>query len=127
MDLRSRRDVIKTLLFGAVAGFTPLFSAISCAGKERKYRDFEPAYLKLHKSGELKKRGKKLWESMESCELCPRMCGVNKLKGEKGICQANSQLEVYAFHAHFGEEKPLVGDGGSGTGQDRVPERAGHS
>jgi len=43
------------------------------------------------------------------------MCGVNKLKGEKGFCQADRQLKISAFHPHFGEEKPLVGQGGSGT------------
>lgn len=31
--------------------------------------NFEPAYLKLHRSGELKKRGEELWSFMESCEL----------------------------------------------------------
>ena len=115
MHLKSRRNVIKTILYATFAGFTPLFSAISFVCKEIKDRDFEPGYLELHKSGELKKRGEKLWELMESCELCPRMCGVNKLKGEKGFCQANSQLEISSFHPHFGEEKPLVGKGGSGT------------
>ena len=33
---------------------------------------FEPAYLKLHKTGELKYRAEKLWTIMESCRLCPR-------------------------------------------------------
>ena len=48
---------------------------------------FEPAYLKLHKTGELKKRAKELWAIMESCELCPRRCGVNRHKGMSGVCQ----------------------------------------
>lgn len=52
---------------------------------------------------------------MECCELCPRMCGVNRLKGEQGFCGANAQLEISAAHPHFGEEAPLVGTGGSGT------------
>jgi putative pyruvate formate lyase activating enzyme len=52
---------------------------------------------------------------MESCELCPRKCGVNKLKGEKGFCGANAQLQISSFQAHFGEETPLVGRGGSGA------------
>ena len=77
--------------------------------------DFEPAYLKLHRSGELKKIGQELWNIMHSCQLCPRRCGVNRLKGEKGFCQANSQLVVSSYHPHFGEERPLVGKGGSGT------------
>jgi putative pyruvate formate lyase activating enzyme len=76
---------------------------------------FEPAYLRLHKSGELKKRGEALWRSMESCQLCYRECGVDRLAGEEGFCQASSQLEVSSYHPHFGEERPLVGRGGSGT------------
>lgn len=76
---------------------------------------FEPSYLELHRSGELKKRGEELWNIMKSCQLCPRECGANRLKGDEGFCQATSQLEVSAYHPHFGEEKPLVGRGGSGT------------
>ena len=78
--------------------------------------DFEPAYLKLHKTGELKKRAEKLWAIMERCQLCPRRCGVNRLKGMSGFCGApGATLVVSAFHPHFGEERPLVGNGGSGT------------
>jgi len=78
--------------------------------------EFEPAYLKLHKIGELKKRAQKLWAIMERCELCPRKCGVNRLKGMSGFCRApGTTLVVSAYHPHFGEERPLVGNGGSGT------------
>ncbi len=77
---------------------------------------FEPAYLKLHKTGELGNRAEKLWTIMESCRLCPRQCGVNRLKGMSGFCHSpGSTLVVSAFHQHFGEERPLVGTGGSGT------------
>lgn len=76
---------------------------------------FEPAYLKLHKSGELKRRGEELWRSMEECRLCPRECGAKRLKGERGFCQASAQLEVASYNPHFGEEHSLVGEGGSGT------------
>lgn len=76
---------------------------------------FEPAYLKL-KPGELERRATKLWAMMENCQLCPRKCGVNRLKGMKGFCHApGTTLMVSSFHAHFGEERPLVGYGGSGT------------
>ncbi|MGC8795351.1 MAG: radical SAM protein, partial [Bryobacteraceae bacterium] len=47
-------------------------------------KDFEPAYLKLERSGELARRARTLWEIYKSCRLCPRQCGVNRLKGEKG-------------------------------------------
>jgi putative pyruvate formate lyase activating enzyme len=77
---------------------------------------FEPAYLKFHKTGELKKRAEELWTVMESCELCPRRCGVNRHKGMSGVCRApGTTLVISAFHPHFGEERPLVGKGGSGT------------
>ena len=78
-------------------------------------QEFEPAYLALHRSGELKQRGKELWEKIEECCLCPRECGAKRLKGERGFCQANDKLEIAAFHPHHGEEKPLRGSGGSGT------------
>jgi putative pyruvate formate lyase activating enzyme len=116
MHLISRRDILKSILFASFAGFTPIFSTNSFGyNKKRIHGGFQPGYLYLHKSGELKKRGEKLWALMESCELCPRMCGANKLKGEKGFCQSDWQLEISSFHPHFGEEKPLVGQGGSGT------------
>ncbi|MBN2215384.1 MAG: hypothetical protein JW723_14185 [Bacteroidales bacterium] len=77
--------------------------------------DFEPSYLKLHRSGELKKRGEELWNVMERCILCPRECRENRLKGAKGTCMATSRLKIASYHPHFGEESPLVGKGGSGT------------
>ncbi|HIE05312.1 MAG TPA: radical SAM protein [bacterium (Candidatus Stahlbacteria)] len=77
---------------------------------------FEPSYLKLHQSGELKRRANQLWKVLGQCELCPRQCRVNRLKGEKGFCQApGARLVVSSFNPHFGEERPLVGRGGSGT------------
>lgn len=76
---------------------------------------FEPPYRLLHKSGELKRRGQELWNIMESCGLCPRECGAGRLDGDEGFCQASSQLEITSYHPHFGEERPLVGKGGSGT------------
>lgn len=80
------------------------------------YPDFEPAYIRLHMTGELKKGAEKLWQILERCELCPRRCGVNRLKGEMGFCHSpGARLVVSAAHPHFGEERPLVGRGGSGT------------
>ena len=77
--------------------------------------EFEPPYLTLHRSGELKKRGEELWQVMESCHLCPRQCGARRLDGQKGFCQSTSRLMISAFPPHHGEERPLRGQGGSGT------------
>ena len=77
---------------------------------------FEPAYLKLHETGELKKRAEELWAIMKRCRLCPRRCRVNRHKGMSGVCRApGTTLVISSSHPHFGEEKPLVGKGGSGT------------
>jgi putative pyruvate formate lyase activating enzyme len=80
------------------------------AGKE-----FEPAYLRLERSGELAARARELRAIYAACRLCPRRCGVNRFKGEKGVCQSTARVKVYSHHPHFGEERPLVGRGGSGT------------
>jgi len=77
--------------------------------------DFEPAYLSLHQSGELKARGDELWEIMQDCRLCPRSCGANRLENDRGFCGANAKLEISSYHPHHGEEKPLRGSKGSGT------------
>jgi putative pyruvate formate lyase activating enzyme len=76
---------------------------------------YRPGYISLHRSGELKKRGESLWEILRKCRLCPRECDVDRIAGERGFCKAGADLKVASFHSHFGEERPLVGVGGSGT------------
>ncbi len=74
-----------------------------------------PGYLELLKTGELEKRVEALWSFLEECRLCPNQCRVNRLKGEKGICQVLDRPVVSSYGPHFGEERPLVGEGGSGA------------
>lgn len=52
---------------------------------------------------------------LSKCELCPRECRVNRIKGEVGYCRAPKELVVSSVGPHFGEEPELVGVGGSGT------------
>jgi len=49
------------------------------------------------------------------CNLCPRECGVNRLEGEIGVCGVGGHPKVSSAFLHFGEERCLVGRGGSGT------------
>lgn len=63
----------------------------------------------------LKERRDILYSYLESCRLCPRECGVNRIKGEKGICGVDYQLWVSSYGPHYGEEPPLSGTNGSGT------------
>jgi len=75
----------------------------------------EPSYIQLYHSGQMEERLKLLKEILQSCQLCPRQCKVNRLKGEKGYCKAPYELMVSSAFPHFGEEPPLVGLYGSGT------------
>jgi putative pyruvate formate lyase activating enzyme len=75
----------------------------------------KPSYLKLYHAGELKDRERHALEAMESCNLCPRVCGVNRLEGETGYCNTGRKAKIASYNAHFGEEAPLVGEHGSGT------------
>ena len=136
MSTETRRPFLKTCLCLALAHCASPLAAL-CQGcsderraagpfqpeaESREHRlaadirpDFEPAYLKLHLTGELRKRGEDLWKRMGKCDLCPRECGAKRLEGQKGFCGSDGNLFVSSYHAHFGEEAPLVGTGGSGT------------
>jgi len=75
----------------------------------------EPSYLKLYRDGKLQYRVDRALEMMRDCSLCPRECHVDRLSGELGFCRTGEKARVASLHAHFGEESPLVGTGGSGT------------
>lgn len=63
----------------------------------------------------LKETLKKARGILESCELCPRRCRVNRLRHAKGFCRAGAKPAVYSWFAHPGEEPPISGKRGSGT------------
>ena len=75
----------------------------------------EPSYIRLEREGRLRERIERGLALMESCEICPRACGVNRLEGETGFCKTGRRARVASYNAHFGEEAPLVGRHGSGT------------
>jgi len=81
----------------------------------QKKEGWLPAYQKLEKEGKLTQRVKQAHALFEHCELCPRRCGVNRKKGEKGFCRAPLKAVVFSAQPHFGEEMSLVGRHGSGT------------
>lgn len=49
------------------------------------------------------------------CTLCPRMCGVDRTKGEKGVCRCPDTALVAKTMLHKWEEPALAGAGGSGA------------
>ena len=52
---------------------------------------------------------------LRCCEICPRLCRVDRLAGEVGVCGIGADPTISSAGPHFGEEPPLVGRGGSGT------------
>ncbi len=49
------------------------------------------------------------------CELCPRVCRVNRTEGETGYCGVGNEIFVAHYGPHFGEEPPISGSRGSGN------------
>jgi putative pyruvate formate lyase activating enzyme len=77
----------------------------------------EPAYLALHRSGELRERAQAALELLRgpSCTVCPRLCKVDRLTDERGLCRIGRNAIVASHFPHFGEENCLRGWRGSGT------------
>ena len=50
-----------------------------------------------------------------NCELCPRVCGVNRTAGERGFCGCPDTALVAKAMLHKWEEPALAGNGGSGA------------
>ena len=76
---------------------------------------FEPGYLSLYRSGELKRRAEALEARLTACNICPRKCGVNRSNGETSFCHSGALPIVDTVCRHLGEEPPLSGTRGSGT------------
>ena len=76
---------------------------------------FQPSYLRLLEAGELPERVERANAMLEVCTVCPRVCRVNRRKGERGFCRTGARAAVSSFASHPGEERPLSGTRGSGT------------
>ncbi len=60
-------------------------------------------------------KAKALYALASPCRLCPRACGARRAEGERGECGVGLLPLVASAGPHFGEERELVGRGGSGT------------
>jgi putative pyruvate formate lyase activating enzyme len=78
--------------------------------------DWEPSYLALHRSGELRERARGAVALLGGpCRVCPRLCKVDRLADKAGLCGVGRRAVVASHFAHFGEENCLRGSRGSGT------------
>jgi putative pyruvate formate lyase activating enzyme len=76
---------------------------------------FRAAYIELWKNGELRGRVERAVAVLADCKLCPRRCGVDRLKDETSVCRTGRHAIVSSYGPHFGEERCLSGTRGSGT------------
>jgi putative pyruvate formate lyase activating enzyme len=111
MTITRREFIWRTFLLGGSLFLTPATLQASQIKKGGWYA----AYRKLEKEGRLAERMEQAYAILENCELCPRRCGVNRLRGEEGFCRSPAKPVIYSAHPHFGEEISLVGKNGSGT------------
>lgn len=69
----------------------------------------------MWQSGELENRVERLESLLESCTVCPKDCGNNRLNDEIAACYSGHLPIVSSFTAHFGEEPVLSGTKGAGN------------
>jgi len=72
-------------------------------------------YRALYQSGELLQRVREAYRRLAACDLCPHDCGVDRIKGQRGICGAGLKPKIASANLHRGEEPPISGSKGSGT------------
>jgi putative pyruvate formate lyase activating enzyme len=74
-----------------------------------------PPYLELLATGELAERVAALEALLESCSVCPKDCGNNRLQDDIAACYSGRLPIVSSYTAHFGEEPALAGTRGAGN------------
>lgn len=74
-----------------------------------------PLYISAYKNGSLKNKADELFSMLKSCRICPRKCGIDRLRGFSGFCKTGRNAQVYSYMLHHGEEPAISGKNGSGT------------
>lgn len=77
-------------------------------------RPFRAAFARLHRSGDLHRRVRRLDAMLTDCAVCPRECGVDR-RAELGSCATGVEAVLASHNLHFGEEPVISGRCGSGT------------
>lgn len=76
--------------------------------------DYTPRYLSLS-SVEASKKRSAAYAHLRNCNLCPRLCGVNRYE-RTGTCLIGAEtVKVNVIAPHFGEEPCIQGHNGSGA------------
>ncbi|MCJ1367291.1 hypothetical protein MMC16_006423 [Acarospora aff. strigata] len=76
--------------------------------------DYIPRYQQLSSIDAAKKRAA-AYAHLRNCNLCPRLCGVNRYE-KTGVCLIGAEtVKVNVIAPHFGEEPCIQGHNGSGS------------
>lgn len=70
--------------------------------------DYTPRYQMLSSRDEAKKHSL-AYSHLRNCNLCPRMCGVNRYE-TTGMCLIGDNVKVNVIAPHFGEGLPTTLD-----------------
>lgn len=60
-------------------------------------QQLEPAYMVLHRSGELHARVEQALAQLGDCRACPRNCGADRYQHQDGICRTGRHAIVSSF------------------------------
>ncbi len=71
-------------------------------------------YPLMYESGELMDIHAYLKQQLKQCDLCPRLCGINRNE-ITGVCGQNQDARLTNALLHTGEEPPLIANKGAGT------------
>ncbi|KYK61392.1 pyruvate formate lyase activating enzyme [Drechmeria coniospora] len=74
---------------------------------------YTPRHQTLSASDAARKRAR-AYAHLGHCNLCPRMCGVNR-REKTGMCLVGDDVLVSVIAPHFGEEPCIQGHNGSGA------------
>jgi putative pyruvate formate lyase activating enzyme len=80
-------------------------------------KKFIPAYLEMYENNPsvFEERCERALSLLKSCTICPRLCKVNRLENQRGVCRSGRFAAVCSAFPHLGEEDGLRGWMGSGT------------
>jgi len=76
--------------------------------------DLTPSYMKLFNAGEFEERSRLATAELSHCQLCGWNCAIDRAV-DVGPCRTGVNAIVASAYVHWGEERPLVGDCGSGA------------
>ncbi len=106
----------QTRHFGRVSGWSHATKSLTCSnsGNQRSLHlappflldnDYVPHYQMISSRDAAKKRSL-AYAHLRNCNLCPRMCGVNRYE-TTGMCLIGEKAKVNVIAPHFGEGKFL--------------------